>query len=178
MYLARPCIVGSIAAFSCASPQIANRGASTGARVVTATPSDDRINGERPPMTPTKSYSSKRMTDAAVLDAKGAPTGFRILSHQILRKAGTRAPIHMHLHGGQTCVVSGEMTLYLVGAAPQVAKPGDCYWMPAGKRMTGVNTGATDASLIDTFVVPAEDRIWIVVEPGQEGDQDQFNAHE
>jgi hypothetical protein len=82
----------------------------------------------------------------------------------------------MHQFGGQTCIASGEMTLFLEGASPQRAPAGTCYWMPPGRRMAGVNTGSTDAIMFDTFIAPNEAAIWSVVEPGLQNEQDQFSG--
>jgi quercetin dioxygenase-like cupin family protein len=82
----------------------------------------------------------------------------------------------VHPFGGQTCVVSGEMSLYLEGTNEiKVAGPGDCYFMPAGRRMSGVNSADSVTIMIDTFVVPRGEQVWIVVEPGMEDAQDQFD---
>lgn len=73
-------------------------------------------------------------------------------------------------------MVSGEMTLHLEGSEPQVAGPGECYWMPPDKPMTGVNTGGGPAVLLDIFKIPAGQGVWKVVEAGQETLQDNFDS--
>lgn len=91
-----------------------------------------------------------------------------------VRAPGTRAPIHFHDAGGTSCVIEGEMTLYLAGAEPQRAVAGDCYYMPPGRPMTGANTGTVDAVLLDIFTVPVGTPVWYPVEPvegGAEGAQ-------
>ena len=126
-------------------------------------------------MVPSRSASEKILT-ATQVDASGRPTGMKIFTFLTVRSQGTRALIHMHGYGGQTCIASGEMTLFLEGAEPQLAPAGTCYWMPPGLRMAGVNTGNGDAVMFDTFVAPSEREIWTLVETGFQGDQDQFSG--
>lgn len=136
----------------------------------------DRINGKELPNKATKTMFERRLLTIDQLDARGKPTGWVTVTSRSVRDRGTRSPIHVHPFGGQTCVVSGEMSLYLDGEPNvQVAGPGDCYWMPAGRRMSGVNSADTPTIMIDTFVVPKGEQVWIVVEPGMEGAQDQFD---
>jgi quercetin dioxygenase-like cupin family protein len=134
------------------------------------------INGKVPPNTPTKTMFETRLLTIDQLDAKGNPTGWVTVTSRSVRDFGTRSPIHVHPYGGQTCVVSGEMTLYLDGDTNlKTAQSGECYWMPAGRRMSGVNSAKTPTIMIDTFVVPKGEQVWIVVEPGMEDSQDQFD---
>lgn len=136
----------------------------------------DQINGKTLPMKPSKSMFETRLLTVPQLDAKGKPTGMVMVSSRTVREKGTRSPIHVHPYGGQTCVISGEMSLYLEGTNEvKVAGPGECYWMPAGRRMSGVNTADSATFMIDTFVVPAGEQVWIVVEPGMEDSQNQFD---
>ena len=135
----------------------------------------DRINGQDPPNKPSKTMFESRLLTQDILD-EGKPTGWVIVTSRSVRDQGTRSPIHVHPHGGQTCVVSGEMSLYLDGETTiQKAGPGDCYWMPAGRRMTGVNSADSRTIMIDTFIVPKGEQVWIVVEPGMEDAQNQFD---
>jgi hypothetical protein len=68
------------------------------------------------------------------------------------------------------------MSLYLEGEKEiKTAGPGECYYMPAGRRMSGVNSADSVTIMIDTFVVPAGEQVWIVVEPGMEDAQNQFD---
>jgi quercetin dioxygenase-like cupin family protein len=127
------------------------------------------VNGIVPPGRVTKTMESKSMI--STLDGQGN----EIHAVRSVRAFGTRSPIHMHEHGGITCVVEGEMTLYLEGAEPQRALPGDCYFMPPGKVMSGVNTGRTDAVMDDIFTIPEGTDIWKVVEAGQQDTQDEFD---
>ena len=136
----------------------------------------DKINGKTLPMKPSKSMFETRLLTVPQLDAKGKPTGMVMVSSRTVREKGTRSPIHVHPYGGQTCVISGEMSLYLEGTDEvKVAGPGECYWMPAGRRMSGVNSADSATFMIDTFVVPAGEQVWIVVEPGMEDSQNQFD---
>ena len=130
----------------------------------------NHINGEVPPNKPSKTMFETRLLTESIGD-----TGWTMVTSRSVRDKGTRSPIHVHPHGGQTCVVSGEMTLYMDGAQPRSAGPGDCYWMPAGRRMTGVNSADQPTIMIDSFVVPKGEQVWIVVEPGMEDAQDQFD---
>ena len=129
------------------------------------------INGEVPPMTPSKSMFETRLL------TENYSNGWQVVTSRTVRQQGTRSPIHVHPYGGQTCVLSGEMTLYMDGAEPLVAGPGECYWMPPGRRMTGVNTAESATFMIDTFFVPKGEQVWIVVEPGMEDSQNQFDDH-
>ncbi len=129
------------------------------------------INGAVPPMTPSKSMFETRLL------TEDFANGWQIVTSRTVRQQGTRSPIHVHPYGGQTCVLSGEMTLYMDGAEPLVAGPGECYWMPPGRRMTGVNSANSVTFMIDTFVVPKGEGVWIVVEPGMEDSQNQFDDH-
>lgn len=136
----------------------------------------DRINGKELPNKATKTMFERRLLTVEQLDARGKPTGMVLVTSRSVRDRGTRSPIHVHPFGGQTCVVSGEMSLYLDGEPTvQKAGPGDCYYMPAGRRMSGVNSADSVTIMIDTFVVPRGEQVWIVVEPGMEDAQDQFD---
>ncbi len=135
-----------------------------------------KINGKELPNKATKTMFERRLLTVPQLDATGKPTGMMLVTSRSVRDRGTRSPIHVHPFGGQTCVVSGEMSLYLEGTEEvKTAGPGDCYFMPAGRRMSGVNSADSVTIMIDTFVVPAGDQVWIVVEPGMEEAQDQFD---
>ncbi len=127
------------------------------------------VNGEVPPGAPTAVDES--LTKLDVVD-----DGIQHLVYQDTRSPGTRSPIHEHPYGGTTCVISGQMTLFLEGSDPQVANEGDCYWMPPGLPMTGANTGVDYAVMIDTFAVPPGEPVWWVVEPGQEDTADEFGG--
>ena len=136
----------------------------------------NQINGAVPPNTPSKTMFESRLLTEPQTDAQGNKTGMVLVTSRSVRDKGTRSPIHVHPYGGQTCVVSGEMTLYLDGE-PELksAGPGECYYMPPGRRMTGVNTAEGPTIMIDSFVVPMGEQVWIVVEPGMEDAQNQFD---
>ena len=125
------------------------------------------INGEIPPNKPTALTKSTVLVDVV-------EDGQRHVVFRDERPAGTRSPIHEHPYGGVTCMVSGEMTLYLEGSEPQTAGPGQCYSMPPATPMTGVNTGDDVAVLFDIFTVPEGEAVWKVVEEGQQDLQDSF----
>jgi quercetin dioxygenase-like cupin family protein len=134
------------------------------------------INGKEIPNKATKTMFESRLLTVEQLDAKGKPTGMVLVTSRSVREKGTRSPIHVHPFGGQTCVVSGEMSLYLEGTDEiKTAGPGECYYMPAGRRMSGVNSADSVTIMIDTFVVPVGEQVWIVVEPGMEDAQNQFD---
>ncbi|MSO95964.1 MAG: hypothetical protein EXQ81_09260 [Thermoleophilia bacterium] len=127
----------------------------------------DKINGKVPPNKPSKTMSETRLITEEILDPKGKPTGWVMITNLSTRGQGTRAPIHIHPYGGQTCVLAGELSLYLEGE-PTIQKtgPGHCYYMPAGPRMTAVNSANIDSIFLDTFVVPKSAESWIIVAPG------------
>ena len=127
------------------------------------------INGEAPPGPATRVTESITLLD--VVDG-----GLQHLVYRDTREPGTRSPIHVHPYGGTTCVLSGQMTLFLEGAQPQVADEGECYWMPPGLPMTGAATGTDYAVMIDTFAVPPGEPVWWVVEPGNEDIADEFGG--
>jgi quercetin dioxygenase-like cupin family protein len=136
----------------------------------------DLINGKKLPNKATKTMFESRLLTVEQLDAKGKTTGMVLVTSRSVREKGTRSPIHVHPFGGQTCVVSGEMSLYLEGTDEvKTAGPGECYYMPAGRRMSGVNSADGVTIMIDTFVVPKGEQVWIVVEPGMEDAQNQFD---
>ena len=127
------------------------------------------INGQVPPGPATAVTES--ITPLDVVD-----DNLQHLVYRDTREPGTRSPIHEHPYGGTTCVLSGQMTLFLEGSDPQVANEGDCYWMPPGLPMTGAATGTDYAVMIDTFAVPPGQPVWWVVEPGQEDIADEFGG--
>ena len=127
-----------------------------------------RINGKVPPSRPTRATKSTTLIDVTL-------DGRRRLVFKDERQKGTRSPIHEHPYGGLTCMIAGEMTLYLEGSKPQTAVPGGCYWMPPGKPMSGVNSGDETAVLLDIFDVPTGKAVWRVVEDGQEGLEQNFD---
>ena len=83
----------------------------------------------------------------------------------------------MHDYSGVTCVIEGEMTLYLENALPKRVVAGECYHMPAGLKMVGFNSGMTNAVMHDIFTLPLGSPVWRVVEAGAGAYQDQFQIH-
>lgn len=122
------------------------------------------------PGKPTRALDSREIFRQP--DGEGRET----IIYRTVRAPGTRAPIHFHDDGGMTCVIEGEMTLYLEGAAPAKATAGQCYAMPSGKPMSGVNSGSANAVLLDIFTVKAGAPAWRVTEDGVEGIQQQFST--
>ncbi len=118
------------------------------------------INGVVPPLTTTLAFKSERLS--VVNNRNGTQT----IVIRTTRKAGTRAPIHTHAHGGTTCVLKGQMTLYMDGSKPATKKAGSCYFMPRERLMTGVNIGKGTAVMLDIFTVPIGDDVWTVRQPG------------
>lgn len=134
-------------------------------------PPSNLINNKPVPGKPTLAMDQTEVLRVA----KANGSAYTLITHLTIRARGTRAPIHIHPYGGQTCVVQGEMTLYMDGVEPARKQAGECYWMPAGPRMSGVNTGKGDAVMFDTFLVPTEDDVWQIVEPGLPFTQRQYN---
>jgi quercetin dioxygenase-like cupin family protein len=124
-------------------------------------PYSDLINGQPIPMKPVLA-ESVRVMDLTV-------DGKQHIVNRDTRPAGTRAPVHIHPYGGSTCVMQGQMTLYMDGFEPVTKKAGECYWMPHSHRMSGVNTGTETAIMFDSFIVPVGAPTWQVVEPGMSG---------
>jgi quercetin dioxygenase-like cupin family protein len=67
------------------------------------------------------------------------------------RDPKTRTPIHAHNDSGVTCLLEGEMTLFIEGEKPIRKMAGECYYMPSGTRMIGYNSGNTVAKFLDFF---------------------------
>lgn len=168
-----PVLLVAVLASGCSTSTTATT-ASEGASTSVATPSIDvtaapsppaaditTVNGAVPPGEPTAVTKSETLLDAY-------DDSLEHLVFRDTRPPGTRSPIHEHPYGGTTCVLEGQMTLYLEGWDPQVADPGECYWMPPGLPMAGASTGDVDAVMIDTFAVPPGEPVWWVVEPGME----------
>ncbi len=118
------------------------------------------INGEVPPLRTTLAFKSQTVS----VGDNG--NGYQTIVIRTTRKAGTRSPIHTHDYGGTTCVLKGQMTLYLDGSKPVTKKAGSCYFMPPGHLMAGLNTGKVTAVMLDMFTVPIGDEVWTVRQPG------------
>jgi quercetin dioxygenase-like cupin family protein len=124
------------------------------------------INGEVPPGKVSSLTNSQELVNKIVRNNE-----IRVLKGT--RLPGTRAPIHVHEDGGTTCVLQGQMTLYMQGAKPMTALAGSCYWMPPHVIMTGFNSGTADAVIFDMFTTPANAPVWEVVEKGQQNVQNE-----
>ncbi len=118
------------------------------------------INGVVPPLKPTFAFK------AQILSVGNNGNGYQTKVIRTTRLAGTRSPIHTHDFGGTTCVLKGQMTLYMDGHKPLTKKAGACYFMPPGHLMSGVNTGKITTVLLDIFTIPIGDPVWTVREPG------------
>lgn len=94
--------------------------------------------------------------------------GDRVLVIQGIRKAGSRAPIHVHAYGGITCVLAGVATDFVEGHAPMTAPAGTCYYMPPNTPMSIANLGTEDVHLMDTFTLPPWAPTITILEPGWE----------
>ncbi|MGV0990893.1 MAG: cupin domain-containing protein [Mycobacterium sp.] len=117
------------------------------------------INDSVPPGVPAKLVDLTVVTDTIGVD------GDRLLVQQGIRIPGTRAPIHYHDYGGQTCVLSGTITDFVEGMEPMIFPAGSCYDMPSDTPMTAANLGDEDVLLVDTFVLPPNEPTIIVLEP-------------
>lgn len=130
-----------------------------------------QLNGSSLPGTMARSVHQKRLI--TVPDGKGN----QLVIEETTRTSNTRTPIHLHDYSGVTCVIEGEMTLYLENAQPERAVAGDCYHMPAGLMMVGFNSGASNAVMHDIFTLPLDSPVWRVVEYGADSYRDQFQKH-
>ncbi|WP_445166313.1 cupin domain-containing protein [Mycolicibacterium sp. Dal123E01] len=118
------------------------------------------INGTAPPGVVERLHDDSRMMDSVESD------GLRHIVLMGVRRVGTRSPIHIHPVGGQTCVLAGEMTLFLEGSAAQTSRAGSCYFMPANTPMSAANLGTEDARIIDIFTLPTGEPFFVPLEPG------------
>ena len=141
-------------------PLVAALALAAPAAAATNLPDVTKINGKVPPGTPTFAFKSE------VLSRGRIGHGDETVVIRTTRLAGTRAPIHTHDHGGTTCVLQGQMTLYMQGHEPMTARAGQCYFMPRGHLMTGVNSGKRTAVMLDIFTVPIGAPTWTPREPG------------
>lgn len=106
------------------------------------------------------------LEEVVVLLDVTASDGQRLVVTRGIRRAGTRAPIHVHEHGGHTCVLSGTITDFVEGHPDTVWPAGSCYYMPANTPMTAANLGTEDAVLMDTFKLPPGAPTITIVEQG------------
>ena len=82
------------------------------------------------------------------------------------RGPGTRSAIHSHDSGGVTCILKGQLTLFVEGKAPITRSAGDCYYMPSGLRMIAFNSGRESAVYYDYFNFKAGTNLLTVREGG------------
>ena len=118
------------------------------------------LNGAAPPVPVAPLVAPHTMMD--IIDSNG----MRVVVLMGTRKAGTRAPIHVHDFGGHTCVFSGEITVFMEGHAPQRQPAGSCYDMPPATLMSAANLGNEDVVLTDTFSLPPGQPLMTLREKG------------
>ena len=101
------------------------------------------VNGQTPPGLPT---FAKEQSDAI----RTTDTHRNIvLTHLTVRAPGTRSPVHVHEHGGTTCLMQGEMTCTSRERnrnEPSPASATTCR--EGGRAMSGLNAGAADAVMV------------------------------
>jgi hypothetical protein len=78
------------------------------------------LNGERPDGELLPLQDVDIMLDT--IDADGT----RLLVERGVRKAGTRASIHVHQYGGLTCVIEGTITDFAEGMEPMLFPASTC----------------------------------------------------
>ena len=118
------------------------------------------LNGERPP------GRLARLVDTTIMLDTVDVHGQRIVVEKGVRKAGTRVGIHVHQYGGHTRVVSGEITRFFEGPAPQKKPAGTRYYKPPPVMMGAAHPPREDAVLIDTFLLPPGKPTITIREPG------------
>ena len=151
---------------ACSSPPAADPGDGTGHTHIMDS-EIATVNGLAPVGTPSVLKASVTVLDEMV-------NGVRHLVYRDTRAAGTRTPIHVHPSGGTTCLIYGEMTLFVEGLEPRIARAGDCYWMPADTPMYGYASGSGDSTFFDSFNLTAGQDEWTVVESGQQALNNNF----
>ena len=159
--LATAAALGGCAATQHTGQPAQHSAASANASASTSTALDvTTLNGERPP------GRLARLVDAITMLDTVDVNGQRIVVEKGIRKAGTRVGIHVHEYGGHTCVLSGEITGFMQGHAPQKWPAGTCYYMPPNMLMAAANLGTEDVELIDTFLLPPGKPTITIREPG------------
>ena len=131
------------------------------------------------PLSPARANSLEQWIEKRALPREGARAlsvapqvdtlqedGARTAAFLTRRAAGTRTPIHVHEGGGVTCLIEGEMTLYVEGQEPVRKGPGECYYMPSGVRMFGHNSGKQTAVFFDFFKTAKGQPLWRPTEGG------------
>ncbi len=67
--------------------------------------------------------------------------------------AGGREPKHTHPGDIFICVQEGTLAVGMEGKAPVTVKPGEVFFVPAGKVHWGENTGTTSVKVLATYLV-------------------------
>ena len=67
--------------------------------------------------------------------------------------AGAREPRHVHPGDIFGYVQEGSLTVGIEGQSPVTFKPGEIFFVPAGKVHWGENAGTTTVKVLATFVV-------------------------
>ena len=121
----------------------------------------DEINGRKPPGIPmavnstVNSWYSIRNVSFINWWIPGRPPGSRTL-------------IHFHPRPQMVCLVSGHIRTMIDGFPDQDHGPGDCFLMPQNRKMVNLALGPEPTYTdFDTFRVPIEKPLWVVVEPDQ-----------
>lgn len=107
-----------------------------------------KINGETPLGEIQSLVNTKILIDTLQTN------GDRLLVTMGTRQAGTRVGIHVHEYGGHTCVLTGDITVFVEGKSNEHYPAGTCYYMPPNTPMSASNLGKEDAVLTDTFILP------------------------
>ena len=119
----------------------------------------------------------KPLVDVKTMMDTKTETGQRLIITQGIRLAGTRVAIHVHRHGGTTCVLKGAITDFVEGQPPKYWPAGTCYYMPANTPMSAANLGSEDAVLQDIFLLPPNDPTITIVEAGYPACKTEKNKH-
>jgi len=109
--------------------------------------------------------SVQDLTNQVVLFDQETTNGKRVIAIRGTRLQGTRTPIHIHEHGGITCIISGEITDFVENHPVKTYGPGDCYYMPANTPMAAYNSGNSPTILIDIFTLPDNADLMTIIEP-------------
>lgn len=125
-----------------------------------ALPLEDLIRSGALPQYPQKPLSVTPLLDRIV----DGPTQTTVFLTQ--RKSRTRTPMHTHDVGGVTCLLKGEMSLYVEGEKRLRVRAPGCYYMPSGKKMIGYNSGDSTAVFYDMFEGHIGFQYWSVHESG------------
>ena len=109
--------------------------------------------------------SIRSLTNQTVLFDQESTNGKRVIAARGTRLQGTRTPIHIHEHGGITCIISGEITDFSEKHPAKTYEPGDCYYMPANTPTAAYNSGNSPTVLVDIFTLPYNADLMTTIEP-------------